>query len=88
MIDLPHQSLFVLIGSQYRANLCARGMITVHAGSGKKSCLDVGILSFDVGNELNPVDGAALGGLPGTDEANVILRMTGHHASLASGAPV
>jgi hypothetical protein len=88
VINLSHQSFLVLIGGKYGTNLCARGMVTVHAGTGKESGLDMGILSLDVGNELDPVNGSAPGGLLRADDANVILRMTGHHTGLASRAPV
>jgi hypothetical protein len=60
MIDLGDQPLLVDIGGINRADFGAGRMITMHAGSWKKSCLDVRIFPFNIGDQLDPVDGATL----------------------------
>jgi hypothetical protein len=57
MIDLYHESLFVLVGGVDRAHLSARGVIAMHARSGKQSRLDTRIFSLDIRDQFDPIDG-------------------------------
>jgi hypothetical protein len=58
MIDLYHESLFVFVGGVDRTHLSARGVIAMHARSGKQSCLDTRIFSLDIRDQFDPIDGA------------------------------
>jgi hypothetical protein len=60
-IDNADQSLFIGIGSAHRTNLNTGRVLAMHTGPWKESGFDMGIFAFDIGKELNPVNGAALG---------------------------
>jgi hypothetical protein len=60
MIDLDNQPLLVDISGIDRADFGAGRIVTMHAGPWKQPGFDVGIFSFNIGDQLDPVDGATL----------------------------
>jgi hypothetical protein len=88
MIDLGDQSFLGDIGRINRADLGAGRVITLHARSWKQSCFDVRIFPFDIGDQVDPMDRAALCSLLGSNNGHVILRLACNHASLACRALV
>jgi hypothetical protein len=85
VIDLGHQPFFVFISCVDRADLGAGRVIAMHTRSGKKPRFEMRVFPFDIGDQFNPVDRSAVGGLFGSNERNIIFRMAGHHTRLASG---
>jgi len=78
MINLYHESLFVFVGGVDRAHLGARGVIAMHARSGKQSRLDTRIFSLDIGDQFYPVDGASLRRLFRPNDPQIVFCMASH----------
>jgi len=84
MIDLYHESLFIFVGGVDRAHLGARGVIAMHAWSGKQSRLDTRIFPLDIRNQLHPINGAPLCGLFGSNDPQIVFCMASHDTGLTS----
>ncbi len=86
VIDLPHQSLFIDVGRVDRANLGARRIIAMHARTGKKSGFNMRVLSFNIRDQLDPMNRAAFRCLLWPNDRHVVFRLAGDHTSLAGSA--
>jgi hypothetical protein len=84
MIDLGHKPLVIDVRRIDGADFGTGWMVTMHAGPRKKPRFDTGILSFNVGDQFNPVDGATLGRFLRPDDGDIVFRLTGDHAGLTS----
>jgi len=84
VINLCDKAFFVFVSRIDWAHFGTRRVIAMHTGSGEKPCFDTGIFSLDIWNQFDPVDGTAFGRLLRADDPNIIFRMAGNDASLAS----
>jgi len=84
--DNSHQPFLILIGGAHWADLYTGWMFTMHTWSWKEPCFDVRVLPFNIWEEFNPMDGAALCRFLGTDDRNIVFCMAGYHTSLTSRA--
>jgi len=86
VIDLSYESFFIDVGCIDRADLGAGRIVTMHAWSWKKPGFDVRVLSFDIGYQFDPVNGATLSGLLWPNDRHIVFCLTGDHASLTGSA--
>ncbi len=86
VIDLSYESFFIDIGCIDRADLGAGRIITMHTWSWKKPGFDVRVLTFDIGYQFHPVNGAALSSLLWSNDRHIVFCLTRDDAGLASSA--
>jgi hypothetical protein len=86
VVDLGDQSLWIKVGGKHRTDFRARRIVTMHARPWKKPGFDMRVLSFDIGDQLDPMNGTTLRRLPRTYYWDIILGLAGNHASLTGGA--
>jgi hypothetical protein len=88
VVYLGIQSFFGVICCEHRAHGLARGLVAVLAQDGHEASTDIGEFALEITFHPDPVDRAALRCLGITGDANVVLGMTCHYASLAPGAEI
>jgi hypothetical protein len=88
VIDLSDKPLIIDIRRIDGADLGTGGVITMHAGPWKEPRFDMGILSLNVRDQFNPMDGATLGRFVRSDDGDIVFRLTSDHTGLTSGTSI
>jgi len=88
VIHLGIESFFGVIGCKHRADWLAGSFLALLAQDRHEPSPDVGELALKIAFHPDPIDRAAPCSLVITGDANVVLGMTGHYASLAPGAEI
>jgi hypothetical protein len=86
VIDLTYKSFLIDIGRIDRADLGAWRVITMHAGSWEKPDLEMRVLSLNIRDQFDPVNGSASCCFLWSNDRYIIFRLAGDHTSLASRA--
>src|SRR3990170_4707667 len=88
VVDLRVQSLRAVVGGEHRAHRLAGRLRALLAHHRHEAGLDVGVFTFPVPLNDDPVHPAAVAGLFFTDDGDIVLGVASDHARLAASAPV
>lgn len=86
VIDLAHKPFLIDVRRIDRTNFSAGGIVAMHAGAWKKPGFDMRVVSFNIGNQFDPVDRATFRCLLWPDDRHVVLRLAGDHTRLTGSA--